>query len=303
MHTRIKTIALLILTSVLFNCASNEQAKIEQRESGNQAQTAQDNEKVKSLSEYEQTSIETSNGTLTIEPTVVSTTDRAVASDEDGLTAEYYDPLEFINRPLFKFNHFTYQYAFIPAAKAYNAVLPNGVKTSVSNVFSNIAEPLSFINNALSGEISESGNNLGRFLVNTTVGLLGIFDPATSWLGIEKKPQSFAETLTKYNVGSGAYIVLPFLGQSDVRGTASIVSESFIHPTKYIFASPEDTYVRAFDGFNDFTSQAQMYITLFENTDDPYIYFRNQYIQSRNRDEFAQKEQSEVKAVSGGGNE
>jgi|GEM_PF-444770 len=301
MQTPIRIILLLIITSVLFSCAANDPERPRQQAIHTPKDISQT--KVESLSEYERITIQTSNGELVIEPTVVSTSDQALATDTQTSVAEYYDPLEFINRPLFQFNHFTYKYAFIPAAKGYNAVLPKSVRQSVSNVFSNISEPLSLINNTLSGDISEAGNNLGRFLINSTVGLLGIFDPATSWLGIDKKPQSFADTLAKYKVGSGAYIVLPFLGQSDVRGTTSIVSESFIHPTKYIFASPQDTYARAFDGFNDFTTQADTYITLFENTEDPYIYFRNQYIQSRNRDDRAQDEKSEVNAVSGGANE
>lgn len=284
MRAQIKTIMALICVLTLCSCASNPNVT----ETTSKQSTSSE---VQDLSEYQSTEIETSNGTLQIEPTVVATTDRAVTTNDSPL---YYDPLEAINRPIFHFNHYAYKYALIPAAKGYNAVVPKPVQKSVSNVFSNIVEPLNLINNTLSGEFSEAGANLGRFLINSTVGLLGVFDPATAWFEIEEKPQAFSQTLSKYGVGSGAYLVLPFLGQSDVRGASSIVTESLVHPTKYVLNAPKDAAARVIDGFHDFSSQAEIYEVLHENAQDPYSYFRNQYIQSRNRDDIAKKEQSEV---------
>ena len=229
----------------------------------------------------------------------MSTDDATQAQAENSELAKpqnaYYDPLEFINRPVFSFNHFTYKYLFIPLAKGYNYLIPADVRHAISNGFNNLREPLNLLNNALSGEFSEAGSNLGRFLINSTVGILGFFDPADAWFGIKEKPQTLSQTLMKYNVGGGAYVVLPLLGRSDIRGTTSIIGESLVHPTKYVFESPDDTVARAVDGFDDFSQQADTYITLFEASEDPYIYFRNQYIQSVNRDEMAQDiAQSEV---------
>lgn len=263
-------------------------------------------DKVATLSGLQKTEIQTSNGLITVEPTVVSTSDDVVLEEALEVSGEddYYDPLEVINRPIFQFNHFTYKYALIPLAKGYNNIVPQVARSSIARAFDNIREPLNLINNGLSGEFNEAGSNLGRFLINSTIGIFGLFDPAKSWFGIEQKPQSFAETLMKYDVGSGAYIVLPILGQSDVRGTTSVVAESIAHPTKYIFNSPEDSVVRVADGFDDFSTQADLYIKLVEQSDDPYIYFRNQYIQGMNRDELIEsKPVSEMNATGKGRNE
>lgn len=253
--------------------------------------------KAQELSNYKATQIQTSNGVITVQPTVVAPTDELNESLEIA-SSEYYDPLEFINRPLFSFNHYTYKYVLIPVAKGYKAVIPEPARNSIANAFDNLREPLNLLNNGLSGEFSEAGNNLGRFLINSTVGLLGLFDPASDWFGIEEHPQTIAQTLMKYDVGSGAYIVLPILGQSDLRGTTSVVSESLIHPVTYVFNSPEDTAVRVVDGVDDFSRQSDLYITLFEQAEDPYVYFRNQYIQTMNRDDMAREAaKSEVNIV------
>lgn len=295
MQVTIKTLMLISVISGLCACTTSPDTQ----NTPQQVDTENTKpDKVASLSRYEPTQIKTSNGVITVQPTVVAPTDEVSERLEINAESDYYDPLEFINRPLFTFNHYTYKYALIPIAKGYKAVLPDPVRNSVAKAFDNIREPLNLVNNGLSGEFSEAGNNLGRFLINSTVGLLGFFDPASTWFGIDKKPQSFSQTLMKYDVGSGAYIVLPILGQSDLRGTTSIVSESLVHPTKYIFGSPEDMAARGVDAVDNFSQQADLYETLYEQAEDPYIYFRNQYIQNINRDKLAQdNEISEVNIV------
>ena len=301
---KIRSIAFLAFSVFLFNCSMKPEladtAGSNTPQTGTEASlevVQADESKSATLSEYKQTTIQTSNGEITIEPTVISATDQLQVGEDAPLEVqltEYSDPLEFINRPIFAFNHFSYKYALIPLAKGYN-LLPEPVRNSVSNVFNNIREPLNLVNNALTGDIGEAGSNLGRFLINSTIGILGIFDPADAWFGIEAKPQNFAQTLMRYNVGSGAYIVLPFLGQSDVRNTTSIIGEGLVHPLNYALDSPENTIARAIDGLDDFSTQMDTYVKLYEAADDPYIYFRNQYIQSTNRDEMAlDQAQSEV---------
>ncbi len=90
------------------------------------------------------------------------------------------------------------------------------------------------INNTLIEEIGEAGNNLGLFLVSSAVEVRGLFDPAATWFGLEAKPQSFLQTLMNYDVASGAYIVLPLLGQSDLINNASIITEGFVYPLNYV---------------------------------------------------------------------
>ncbi len=236
------------------------------------------------LTDNQVTQIETSNGIIQVEPTVVATDDSVIETQSSNTNKTvYYDPIEPVNRAIFGFNHYSYKYLLIPLAKGYNKILPDPAKRSIGNAFNNIREPLNLLNNTFSGDINDAGSNLGRFVINSTVGLLGLFDPATKWFQIEDKPKTLGQTLQTYEVGSGAYLVLPILGQSDVRNTSSRITEGLIHPTRYIFDSPTDSQVRGVGGFNSFAPRAGTYMTLYQQADDPYTYFRNQYIQSQNR--------------------
>ncbi|MGQ8364444.1 MlaA family lipoprotein [Glaciecola sp. 1036] len=273
----------IVVLFSLAGCATNN-ADNQQTATSNQENT-QANDKVTQLSQAKPTTIQTSNGEITINPTVISATDANLGEDSLAPDQAYYDPLEWLNRPIFTFNHYAYTYALIPLAKGYNKVVPDPVKKGVDNAFDNIREPLNLLNNALTGEFSDAGRNLGRFLINSTIGIVGLFDPASDWFDIKKEPKTFAETLMDYDVGSGAYIVLPLLGQSDLRGTTSIIGEGLIHPIGEVVDSPDDFYLRTFDGFDDFSAQADLYIELYESSEDPYLYFRNQHIQSTNRNE------------------
>ena len=239
------------------------------------------------LSNFKKTTIETSNGTLEVAPTIVSTDDNSLATNANDAEENqaYYDPIEPLNRAIFKFNHFTYQYALIPIAKGYNYITPEPVQSSIANVFDNLREPLNLVNNTLSGEVKDAGVNISRFLINSTIGLLGLFDPAEDWFEIKEAPKSLAQTFSTYNVGSGAYIVLPILGQSDVRSATSTITESVFHPVGHILNSPDDVIARGVDAVDDLSDQADLYMTLYEQASDPYIYFRNQYIQGVNRDQ------------------
>ncbi|MDO6428563.1 VacJ family lipoprotein [Thalassotalea sp. 1_MG-2023] len=249
--------------------------------------------KVEQLSDSNVTTINTSNGIIEIEPTIVATDDSTLMGDQPfDDTVYYYDPIESFNRSIFQLNHFTYTYLFIPVAKGYNFVLPDPVKQSVANVFDNIREPLNLVNNVFSGEFGHAGNNFARFLINSTVGLVGLFDPAEAWFDIKAQPRNVAQMLRHHKVSSGAYLVLPFLGQSDLRNTASIITEGLVHPTKYVLSSPDDTHARILGGVTDFAERAELYQTLYQQADDPYVYFRNQYIQARNRDEIDARQET-----------
>ena len=238
------------------------------------------------LSAGQATTVETSQGTLALEPTVVdmepAVEDNSAAGDIAPL---YYDPLEGWNRAVFRFNHLSYTYALIPIAKGYEKVLPAPVRDKVSNAFANIREPLNLVNNTLSGDFKGAGSNLGRFVINSTIGILGLFDPATAWFELPKAKQSIADTLSHYQVGHGPYLVLPILGQSDIRGATSVVGEALYHPINYVAETPELYYLQGLNVINSFSGRATLYQTLYQQAEDPYIYFRNQHLQSLKRDE------------------
>ncbi|WP_372625295.1 MlaA family lipoprotein [Arsukibacterium sp.] len=239
------------------------------------------------LSAGQVTRITTSQGTLELEPTVVDmepVADDTVTGDAEPAPV-YYDPLEGWNRAVFSFNHVSYTYALIPLAKGYEAVVPAMVRDKVSNAFANIREPLNLLNNTLSGDFKEAGSNLGRFVINSTIGILGLFDPATAWFEIPEAKQSIADTLSHYQIGSGPYLVLPILGQSDLRGATSVVGEALIQPLNYVVDTPELYYLQGLNIINSFSGRAALYQTLYQQAEDPYLYFRNQHLQGLKRDE------------------
>jgi phospholipid-binding lipoprotein MlaA len=133
------------------------------------------------------------------------------------------DPLEPFNRAMFSFNDSVDRAVLKPVAQGYRSVVPDLVRTGVSNFFSNLEDAWICVNNLLQGKFEDGGEDLGRFVFNSTFGLAGIFDFATD-AGFQKHNEDFGQTLGKWGVGSGPYLVLPFLGPSTARdGLALLV--------------------------------------------------------------------------------
>ena len=218
--------------------------------------------------------------------------ERAAADGEEAIVIdpnvvsydEYEDPLMPVNRFVFGFNEIVGRYALVPLGKGYARVVPEAVDRRVDNFFKNVASPISAVNNLLQAQPKESGINLARFGINTTVGLLGLFDPAEAWFGLERKPTDFAETLARYDVGYGTYLVLPFFGPSDLRnGTARIV-DYFLNPVPYVLDDTESFLVLSFGFFEEFAQNAENYEELMRESEDPYIFMRNLHLQAIQRD-------------------
>ena len=144
-------------------------------------------------------------------------------------TPEAEDPWENINRGTFAFNEKFDKYLLAPLAKGYRFVFPSEIRTGVRNFISNLSEPWSSINSALQGDLKNTGNTLVRFVINSTVGLLGIFDVATE-IGFEKQKEDFGQTLAVHGIGPGPYLVLPFLGPSTVRDALGKVTSLYADP-------------------------------------------------------------------------
>jgi len=131
------------------------------------------------------------------------------------------DPYEGYNRAMFKFNDTVDEYALKPAATAYRNVLPSFVQTGVNNFFGNLGDAWTTVNDMLQGKGQQGLSDLSRFAINSTVGLLGLFDVASD-AGLSKHKEDFGQTLGTWGVGSGPYLVLPLLGPSTVRDTAAL---------------------------------------------------------------------------------
>ena len=144
-------------------------------------------------------------------------------------TAAPGDPIEPINRGIYSFNSTFDHYLFKPIAKGYDAVVPDLVKTGVSNVFQNAADAQSLVSDALQLKGRKFGDDLGRVMLNTTLGIGGIFDLATP-LGIERGDEDIGQTLGYWGIGAGPYLVIPFLGPSSLRDAAGRFGDSQINP-------------------------------------------------------------------------
>ena len=194
--------------------------------------------------------------------------------------AQVYDPIEPVNRVIFSFNDKLDQYVLRPVAQGYVNVVPRLVRTGVSNVFGNISDMFSALNNALQGKPEPLGNDLGRVLVNTTFGLGGIFDIAGEG-GIEKSGEDFGQTLGYWGLGPGPYLVLPILGPSSVRDTAGLIVQGYLDPVNQVTPDPnkyELIGARAIDaragllGTEDLVAGAAL---------DRYTFIRSAYTQRR----------------------
>ena len=221
-----------------------------------------------------QLTVESSQGSQTLKPTVVGYPE-----------AEFSDPLEWLNRPIFTFNDVLYRYALIPLGRGYQTVVPSPVRTVVSNFFGNLREPISALNQLFQLEGREMGGSLARFAINTTIGVLGLFDPATSWFELERRTAHINDTLAHYGVGYGAYLVLPILGPTDLRNGFSTLTEGSVHPIRYLTDDPETLYIQGYEVFHTFAPTGERYQLLRKDKEDPYRFFRNLYLQGVLRDE------------------
>ncbi|MGK0441495.1 MAG: phospholipid-binding lipoprotein MlaA [Pseudohongiellaceae bacterium] len=132
------------------------------------------------------------------------------------------DPWESFNRKVFVFNDTADQYLLAPVARGYQTITPDPVEDGLGNVFSNLHEITNIANDLLQFEFARAGVDTGRFLINSTIGLLGFFDVASK-VGLEKEEQDFGLTLASWGLDSGPYIMIPFMGPSTLRdgvGTA-----------------------------------------------------------------------------------
>ena len=140
------------------------------------------------------------------------------------------DPFEGFNRSVYGFNTAADKAVLRPVAKAYHAVLPDVAERSVGRFFRNLGEPLNIVNNLLQGKVDGALNSTYRFAVNSTVGLLGLFDVAKSY-DVEHKPEDLGQTLAAWGVNPGPYVVIPFLGPTNFRdGFGRIVSRAAFNP-------------------------------------------------------------------------
>lgn len=195
------------------------------------------------------------------------------------------DPLEKMNRAFFVFNDKLYFWVLKPGAQAYSAVVPTGVRTCVRNAFKNAEFPIRFFNNGFQGKFDRAGVELGRFVINSTLGVGGLFEIASRDFGLNPYPEDFGQTLGVYGVGTGPYIDWPFLGPSDVRDTFGLVGDAALNPTSYISLIDSDFLVSGGVKAGRIVNSTSLRIGEYEDFKksalDPYVSMRNAYLQHR----------------------
>ncbi|WP_163832078.1 MlaA family lipoprotein [Spartinivicinus ruber] len=150
-----------------------------------------------------------------------------IADLEDVAFIDTYDPLESTNRLLYKFNRRFDEKIYLPAVSAYEYLVPIFIQDRVSKVLDNVSEVSNIVNNGLQFNLKGTLYSTGRLLINTTAGILGVFDVA-SYIGIKKQTADFGHTLAFYGVNDGAYIVLPFVGPTNLRDMTGLIVDSFL---------------------------------------------------------------------------
>jgi phospholipid-binding lipoprotein MlaA len=207
-----------------------------------------------------------------------ATTQSAITSVQSA--GAQMDPIEPVNRVIYTVNDKVDRAIFKPLAQGYETVVPVQVRSCVSNVFGNIADVPASLNNFMQGKFKEGGSDICRVGVNTTVGVLGCFDVASKW-GFEKHNEDFGQTLGRWGIGSGPYLVLPLFGPSTLRDGLGLIVDGYLDPVRYINDIPvrNITYgVRLVDK----RAQALDTTNFIDNAAlDPYVFVRDAYLARR----------------------
>lgn len=198
-------------------------------------------------------------------------------ADEEEI--EVADPIEPFNRGVFWVNDKLYFHLFKPVARAYR-VVPEGGREAVENFFTNLTFPVRFVNSTLQLKFGEAGNEVRRFLLNSTVGVAGFFDPA-SQNGWSRSDEDFGQTLGSYGVGHGIYLMLPLFGPSSLRDGTGRVADYFLDPLPYAIEGYELMGIKTYDRVNTLSLDSDTYEKILEQALDPYLFVRNAYLQRR----------------------
>jgi len=191
------------------------------------------------------------------------------------------DPLEPWNRFAFGFNDRLYFWFMKPAALGYNAVVPEVARTGINNFFRNLEMPVRFVNALFQGQPKAAGIELVRFTLNSSMGVGGLIDIMKRNPNFQPQEKDTGQTLGKYGIGNGLYIVWPFLGPSTIRDTVGIVGDSFLTPVDYITPFVDMIGVNASDNLNKTSLHIGEYEDFKEAAIDPYIAVKDAYLQHR----------------------
>ena len=226
---------------------------------------------------------------LIVSITLNSYADNKIMNKNDP--SEVKDCFEKINRVTFSLNMALDNIIFEPVSKAYR-VLPSPVRSGVSNSLSNLSNLVTIPNNLLQGEFKKAGNNTGRFVINTTIGVLGFIDVAEK-IGLTKyEKEDYGQTLAVHGLGPGCYIVLPVLGPSTVRDAAGSFINTLggdpwytatVKNNNHYFEDSDYFYTKLADGIDFRSKNIESFESIEKNSVDLYASMKSLYLQDRQK--------------------
>jgi len=210
-----------------------------------------------------------------------------VLDDYEG-TAEVSDPIEPLNRATFALNDGIYKWVFTPIAKTYTTLFPKPVRKSIDNAYENVKFPVRFVNSGLQGKFDRAGKEAQKFGVNTVAGVAGLFKVSDKIESLKDVPaEDSGQTLAKWGMGHGPYIVIPVFGPSSGREVIGLAGDYALNPINWIFAFKSDAddwawIPSAGNTIRSMPDQLDKYNESKANAIDPYTAVRSTYIQNRN---------------------
>jgi phospholipid-binding lipoprotein MlaA len=195
---------------------------------------------------------------------------------------EIYDPLESMNRFFFEVNDKLYIWAVKPVTKGYRLVLHHEIRESLGNFFLNISFPVNFLNSVLQGDFRTMTIVAERFLINSTIGVCGLFDVAASKFDIGPRRADFGQTLGRWGIGEGMFIYWPLVGPSNLRDTVGLTADTFAKPLPYIYDDRMiDLAIYSTERINVLSLNPDLYEDLKRYSLDPYVAARQAYSEYR----------------------
>ena len=214
-------------------------------------------------------------------PTLLAQTTTSGAPPADDVD-DVYDPWEPFNETMFNVNLKLDRYVLKPVARVYKSIMPEPFQIMISNGFDNIRFVPRFINNMLQGKFGGAGRELSRFLINSTAGIAGLFDPAKDYWGIQPSSEDFGQTLGTWGAGPGPYLVLPVLAPTTVRDGVGMGVDLVLDPFGYFVGwFPTRFLMKIGDTVNDRALNYDLFQGVEETTIDLYSSVRHFYLKRR----------------------
>ena len=201
-----------------------------------------------------------------------------------------YDPFEGFNRKIFVFNDVLDKNIILPIARKYRKIVPKPIRTSIDNCLNNLSIPFSVINSAIQGDGKNTMASFSSFLINSTIGVVGLFDVAGK-KNIKYEKEDFGQSFGKYGVTPGPYLVIPIIGPSNVRDFSGSAITKFIDPlsinalelggNRHLIDNEESIFIAMIEGINTREGLIDIVDDVRKNSFDPYVTIRSAYSQRR----------------------